>query len=365
MSQSQSLSRQVRIPMRRWSSRTTNVDNTSVIEMSKSLSRSSPFPSGKSKGQYMIQDDHLVEKVIDSLRIRSTDTVLELGGGNGSITSRLLPISKDVISIENDARFMNENMKRCRDLGFSSVRHIQCDALKMEYPRFDVCVSNLPFSLSAPLLIKLVKHRPLWRSCVLIVQREFADALIADPGERNYSRLSMNMSLFFRTERVARINGASFYPVTPVEAALIRLDPRNPPPAFDFDEWNAVVKACFIEKKTNLRRAFTRPSMVKLLEVNYKSFCSFHQHPTSPLPFSQYLQAAITDSGLSHYCAKQLPPDAIEHLLETLHLRGIYFTTLPSRVDKQLVGMTTPTIPETVVPEIPTLVDQFAIPVVS
>lgn len=281
----------------------------------------------------MIQDNHLIEKIVDSARIRSTDAVLELGSGTGSITSRLLSISKHVISFESDVRFMNENLKRCRDLGFSKVEHIQGDALKVDFPRFDVCISNLPYSMSAPVLIKLVKHRPVWRSCVMIVQREFADALIAEPGERNYSRLSMNMSLFFRTERLARINGASFYPVPPIESALIRLDPRNPPPVFDFEESNALVKTCFIEKKTNLKRAFTRPSIVKLLEINYKSFCSFHQQPTSPLPFSKYLESAISDSGLSQYCAKQLPPEAIEHLLETLNQRGIYFTTLPSRIE--------------------------------
>lgn len=254
----------------------------------------------------------------------------------GSITSKLAPVAHHTFAVESDRTFLEENRKRCRDLGYSNVSYIHGDALHCDFPRFEVCISNLPFSLSAPLLVKLVKHRPLWRSCVIILQREFVDALIADPGERNYSRLSMNMSMFFRTERVATISGASFYPVSQVEAALVRLHPRNPPPCFDFEEWNALVRTCFIGKKTNLRRNFARPSVEKLLEANYKQYCSYQREPTSPLPFSKYLESALRDSGLSQYCVKQLPPDAMEHLLGILHARGIYFTTMPPTSHKQV-----------------------------
>jgi len=290
--------------------------------------------TGKASGQYFITNENLLDKIVDTARIRSSDTVLELGASTGSLTCKLLPLAHRVISMESERSFLNESEKRCRDLGYSNVQHIHGDALRWDFPRFEVCVSNLPFGLSAPMLVKLVKHRPLWRSCVMVLQREFVDALIADPGERNYSRLSMNMSMFFRTERITRINGASFYPVSNVEASLVRLHPRNPPPCIDFEEWNALVRTCFIEKKTNLRRNFSRPSVQKLLEANYKNCCSYYEEPTSPIPFSKYLESALVDSGLSQYCVKQLPPDAMEHLLELLHSRGIYFTSMPPRVEK-------------------------------
>jgi len=277
-----------------------------------------------------------LDKILDSAKVRASDTVLELGASTGSLTTRLVPLVNRVVAVDSERSFIDENRKRCEDLGYSNVDFIHGDALSRDFPRFEVCISNMPYSLSAPLLVKLVKHRPLWRSCVMVLQREFVDALIADPGERNYSRLSMNMSMFFRTERISKIHGASFYPVSQVEASLVRLHPRNPPPCFDFEEWNALVRTCFIGKKTNLRRNFSRPSVEKLLESNYKQFCSFYREPTSPIPFSKYLESALSDSGLSQYCVKQLPPDAMEHLLGILHTRGIYFTTMPPTSDKQV-----------------------------
>jgi len=287
------------------------------------------FLPEKSSGQYTITNMDLVEKVLDAANLRSTDTVLELGAGFGTITSKLQCIARQLYFCESDENLASETMKKASAEGYTNVNHIPGDALVANFPRFDVCVSHMPYSLSAPIIFKLIKHRPLWRNCVMFVQREFADALIADPGERNYTRLSMNTSVFFRTERLSRVNGACFYPVPPVESALIRLTPRAPPPQFDFDEFNQLVKTCFIEKKRNLKYIFSRPSVEKQLEVNYKEFCSFNKIPTSVLGFQKYLKAALDDSGLTTYCAKQLPPEAIEHLLNVLHSRGIYFINMP------------------------------------
>jgi 18S rRNA (adenine1779-N6/adenine1780-N6)-dimethyltransferase len=282
----------------------------------------------KSSGQYIITNDALVDKIISSLDLRSTDTVLELGSGSGAITTRLLLLARHVVANESDSILASEASSRAKSEGFTNLEMLKGDAITRPLPRFDVCFANLPFSLSAPVLFKLISHRPLWRSAVMILQREFTDALIADPGERNYSRLSMNAAVFARSERVHRINGACFYPVPPVESALVRLTPRNPPPLFDFNEFNALTRVAFIEKKRAIKSMFDRPFVLKTLETNYKNYCSFHRIPTSSLPFPKYLRSALDDSGLADYPAKHLAPEAMEHLLGVLHDRGIYFTSL-------------------------------------
>lgn len=277
----------------------------------------------------MITDEHLLDRIIESADIRSTDTVLELGSGYGEITSRLVAIARQVVTCELDSSLATETMKRIHASGFKNIDMLHGDATKVEFPtRFDVCVSNLPYGLSAPVLFRLLKHRPLWRSSVMIVQREFADALVADPGERNYSRLSMNASVFCRTERLKRINGGCFYPVPPVESALIRVTPRPVPPAFDFDEFNQLVKLCFVEKKKSVRNMFARPAILKQLESNYKSRCSFHKIPLTSAPFPRYLEAVLDHWGFADYCVKVLPPEEMERLLGMFHERGVFFSSV-------------------------------------
>ncbi|TEB18283.1 hypothetical protein C9890_0415, partial [Perkinsus sp. BL_2016] len=148
----------------------------------------------------------------------------------------------------------------------------------------------------------------------------------------------MNAALFVRSERVHRINGACFYPVPPIESALVRLTPRNPPPMFNFAEFSAMTKIAFIEKKRGLKTVFSRPFVERTLEAHYKQFCSYHRIPTSTLAFPKYLQSALTDSGLAEYPAKHLAPEAMEHLLGLFHERGIFFTNIGASPSLTKIG---------------------------
>ena len=284
----------------------------------------------KSSGQYLITNEDLLDKIVASAGVRASDTVLELGSGSGAVTSRLLAVARKVYYSESDAMLAHETLKRAEGEGYTNIDQLKGDCLVDPWPRFDVCVSNLPFSMSAPVLFRLIRHRPLWRTAVVILQREFVDALISEPGERNYSRLSLNASVFVRSERVHRINGACFYPVPPVESAVVRLTPRNPPPKFDFAEFNELTKLAFIEKKRALKTVFGRPFVQKLLETNYKTYCSFHRIATSPVSFPEYLKRVVESTGLHNCPVKHLPPEAMETLLSRMHEAGIYLTSIGS-----------------------------------
>lgn len=281
---------------------------------------------GKSQGQYTIANEHLLDKIIEHSGIRPSDTVLELGSGTGALSARLARVARKVYMCESDPVLARECVSRVSGEGFTNTELIEGDATRVFFPRFDVCVSNLPYSLSAPIIFKLVEHRPRWRSSLLILQREFVDALIADPGERNYSRLSMNASLYIRSERVMRINGGMFFPVPPVESALVLLTPRFPAPPIDFAEFDALVRLCFLDKKRMIRNIFDRPTLMKEMERDYKEYCHRNKKYIDIRPFPKYLNHLIENSNLGDACARKLPPEAMQHLLECFHAGGIYFT---------------------------------------
>ena len=67
--------------------------------------------------------------------------------------------------------------------------------LKVDLPYFDLCVANIPYSISSPLVFKLLAHRPMFRAAVLLVQREFALRMVARPADPLYCRLSVNCQL--------------------------------------------------------------------------------------------------------------------------------------------------------------------------
>lgn len=79
------------------------------------------------------------------------------------------------------------------------------DALKTDLPFFDVCVANVPYQISSPLVFKLLLHRPFFRCAVLMFQREFAQRLVAKPGDKLYCRLSVNTQLLARVDLLMKV----------------------------------------------------------------------------------------------------------------------------------------------------------------
>lgn len=79
---------------------------------------------------------------------------------------------------------------------------VRGDAIKTNWPYFDLCVANLPYQISSPVVFKLLAHRPLFRCAVVMVQREFALRLVAQPGTELYCRLSANVQFLAKVDHL-------------------------------------------------------------------------------------------------------------------------------------------------------------------
>ena len=88
--------------------------------------------------------------------------------------------------------------------------------------------------ISSPFVFKLLLHRPLFRSAVLMFQREFAQRLVAQPGDKLYCRLSINTQLLARVEHIMKVGKNNFRPPPKVESSVVRIEPKNPPPAINY-----------------------------------------------------------------------------------------------------------------------------------
>lgn len=144
--------------------------------------------------------------MIDKSALRNTDVVLEIGPGTGNMTVKILEKVKKVVACEIDTRLVAELQKRVQGTPFQTKLQILVgDVLKAELPFFDVCVANVPYQISSPLIFKLLLHRPLFRCAVLMFQREFAQRLVAKPGDKLYCRLSINTQLLARVDMLMKV----------------------------------------------------------------------------------------------------------------------------------------------------------------
>ena len=267
----------------------------------KTVSGAVSFGMQKSKGQHLLKNPMILSEIINKSSIKSTDTVLEIGPGTGNLTMLLLEAAKKVIAIELDPRMVAQLTKR---VGISPYQNklqlIQGDVLKQKLPFFDLCVANIPYQISSPIVFKLLSHRPLFRAAVLLIQREFAMRLIAKPGTEFYCRLSVNVQLLSKVEHIMKVSKKNFVPPPKVESSVVRIEPLHPLPQINFIEWDGMLRICFSRKNKTLGALFKQKKVFEMIYQNYKKFIQNNGNINQNNEGDKN-QASVVDNKLSDY----------------------------------------------------------------
>ncbi|XP_012139765.1 putative dimethyladenosine transferase isoform X2 [Megachile rotundata] len=228
-------------------------------------------------GQHILKNPLVIQSMVEKAALRPTDVVLEIGPGTGNMTVKLLDKAKKVIACEVDTRMVAELQKRVQGTPYQPKLQIMIgDVLKTDLPFFDLCVANIPYQISSPLVFKLLLHRPLFRCAVLMFQREFAERLVAKPGDKLYCRLSINTQLLARVDLLMKVGKNNFRPPPKVESNVVRIEPRNPPPPVNYQEWDGLTRIAFVRKNKTLSAVFKQTTVLTMLEKNYKLHCSLN-----------------------------------------------------------------------------------------
>lgn len=290
----------------------------------------------KTLGQHILKNPLVVNSMVEKARVLPTDIVLEVGPGTGNLTVKLLSVAKKVIAVEKDPRLAAELTKRCiSSPELQRKLHLTVgDVLKMDQlPLFDVCVTNTPYQISSPLIFKLLTHRPLIRTAVLMLQREFAMRLVAKPGDELYCRLSVNVQLLAKVEHIMKVGRNNFRPPPQVESSVVRIEPKNPPPPIDFREWDGLMHLLFQRKNKTIGSILKHEKVCDLLESNYKTFCSvmrddqrMHvEYFEGKVPIKQWIQKILESTGLKESRASKMDITDFLKLLDAFHQKGIHF----------------------------------------
>jgi len=278
-------------------------------------------------GQHILKNPLIVQALIDKSALRNTDTVLEIGPGTGNMTIKMLDKVKKVVACELDNRMVAELQKRVQGTHFQSkLQIIVGDVIKSELPFFDICVANIPYQISSPLVFKLLLHRPLFRCAVIMFQREFAQRLVAKPGDKLYCRLSINTQLLARVDHLMKVGKNNFRPPPKVESSVVRIEPRNPPPPINFKEWDGLTRICFVRKNKTLGAGFSQTSVLLMMEKNYKIHKSLKGEEVSKdFKVKTLVDDVLTKSGFKEKRARTMDIDDFMKLLHVFNSEGLHF----------------------------------------
>jgi 16S rRNA (adenine1518-N6/adenine1519-N6)-dimethyltransferase len=177
-------------------------------------------------GQHFLIDLSVARREVEYAKLTNDDVVLEIGPGQGVITRLLAQKAKQVIAIEIDQRLVNKLKTTLPE----NVTLISGDALSVDFqtlPRFTKIVSNLPFEISSPITFKFLESS--FSRAILIYQKDFAERLVAIPGKKEYSRLTVGISYKAQCRILQDVPRTSFSPTPKVDSSIVELIPRKKP----------------------------------------------------------------------------------------------------------------------------------------
>lgn len=210
----------------------------------------------KSLGQNFLHDQNLAHWIVDQAGIGPADFVVEIGPGLGALTELLLKGGARVLAIEKDKRladYLREKFRR------RPVEIVRGDALKFDsrtlYARAKVkLIGNLPYYISSQLLIKFLEYPSPIALWLLMLQKELAKRLVAQPGTSDYGALTLLLQLHHRIEYLRTVAATVFLPKPEVDSGLVRITPRNPReiPACDYAVFQELVRRGFSQRRKQL-----------------------------------------------------------------------------------------------------------------
>lgn len=220
------------------------------------LIRRSGIHLKKGLGQHFLVDPGVLHEIVGLAAIRGDETVLEVGPGLGNLTFALAAEAQRVVALEKDQRFCD--LLRDRLASYPNVELIQADALFFDYSSLGSgwkVVSNLPYSISTPLLFQFLKHREKITEMVLMLQKEVVDRLVSPPGRKTYGSLSVAIQLHCHVERCLQVPPSAFWPQPKVESGVVRFRLLERPRVQLANEelFYRIVRASFSQRRKTLR----------------------------------------------------------------------------------------------------------------
>lgn len=214
------------------------------------------LPPKKSLGQHFLRDENVARNIVESLRLRPDDVLVEIGPGQGALTKYLVGRARRLIVVEVDERaigLLRESFGDTIEIVHADVRTLSLRERARESGVRLRVVGNIPYNITSEILFWLLDSRESVEDATLMVQLEVAQRFVARKKTKEYGILSIYLQLYADTELLFKVSRNSFFPRPAVDSAMVRLRFKQELPAFNEDLFRAIVRGTFGKRRKTLR----------------------------------------------------------------------------------------------------------------
>ena len=221
------------------------------------MSKKIDHPFRKKWGQNFLADRNLLEKIVRTIDPKKSDSILEIGPGEGALTELIYPIVKEMVAIEIDPMLI-EHLKNRESLKGLNIVH--GDVLLQDIENLPVknlvrVIGNIPYNITSPIIFWLIEQLHFWDDAFIMMQKEVAERLSAAVGTKAYGRFTVVTGAYLNMEYCFTIPPDVFIPKPKVDSAIIRFTKKENPLISDekYMRFNKLVSAAFSQRRKMLR----------------------------------------------------------------------------------------------------------------
>ena len=221
------------------------------------MSKKTDHPFRKRWGQNFLADRNLLDKIVRTIDPKKSDSILEIGPGEGALTELIYPIVKEMVAIEIDPMLI-EHLKNRESLKGLNIVH--GDVLLQDIENLPVknlvrVIGNIPYNITSPIIFWLIEQLHFWDDAFIMMQKEVAERLSAVAGTKAYGRFTVVTGAYLNMEYCFTIPPDVFIPKPKVDSAIIRFTKKENPLISDekYMRFNKLVSAAFSQRRKMLR----------------------------------------------------------------------------------------------------------------
>jgi 16S rRNA (adenine1518-N6/adenine1519-N6)-dimethyltransferase len=239
----------------------------------------------KRLGQHFLIDLNLMRLLVESANIQKNDVVLEVGCGTGSLTEGLARQAGKVIAVELDknlAEIAKEQLAKTKNVEIlntdilenkNTISRTTIKAIETAHKKLAgriLLVANLPYNVASPVILDLVKGPAIVDAMYVTVQKEVADRMVAEPGNRNYGILSIHLGATGKVETIRALKPTAFWPQPQIDSAMVGFVRQKEKVSRikDMSLFSEIVKL-FMGHRRKMLKSCIKSAPIRLAEINW------------------------------------------------------------------------------------------------